>query len=97
MNNLRTVITDTTDDVLAQIGKVNPIAPPGSAKFETIVSWITWGAIIAAVVGLIIGGVLLAYERSQGSGGDAKNKIIGGMVGAVVIGVAAGIVNQLAL
>lgn len=84
-------------DVLAQIGDVDPTPPPGADKFNTLLSWVMWGAIIFCIAGLIIGAVALAYERSQGTGGEGKQKIIGAMIGAVIIGIAAGLVNSLVL
>ncbi|HEY9315023.1 hypothetical protein [Williamsia sp.] len=83
-------------DVLAQIGTEAPVAPPGVDKFNLLLSWVKWGGIILAIAGLVIGGVALAYERNGGHGGDAKAKIMAAMIGAVVIGLAPTLVNQLA-
>lgn len=90
MNTVNTMI-------LAEIGKVSPSAPPGAGKFEMLLGWVMWAAMIGSIIGIVIAGVYLAYQRSQGGGGDAQAKIGWAMVGAVIIGTAAGIVNMLVL
>ncbi|CAN5672816.1 hypothetical protein AC1659_28305 [Rhodococcus erythropolis] len=82
-------------DVLAQIGTNPPQRPPGADKFDMLLSWVKWGGVILAVAGLVIGGVMLAMERNGTRDGDGKGKIIGAMIGAVVIGLAPAVINQL--
>ncbi|MBM9838635.1 hypothetical protein JO861_18980 [Rhodococcus hoagii] len=94
---LNTAYRASTVEVLAQIGDVPPAAPPGSEKFLMILSWIIWGAVIFCIVGFVVAGALLAHQRIQGGGGDAQNKIVGAMVGAVIIGLAGTIVNTLVM
>lgn len=83
--------------ILADIGNVSPSAPPGADKFETILGWTLWGAVIACVVGFIIAGAVLVYQRAQGGTSDAQAKLAWGMVGAVIIGISSTLVNTLAL
>ncbi|MEU2004655.1 hypothetical protein ACH47B_27005 [Rhodococcus sp. NPDC019627] len=83
-------------DVLAQIGTEPPQPPPGVDKFLMLLSWVKWGGVVLAIAGLVIGGVMLAMERSGARDGDGKSKIVGAMIGAVVIGLAPAVINQLA-
>ncbi|WP_430336155.1 hypothetical protein [Rhodococcus sp. ACT016] len=94
---LSTAYHASTVEVLAQIGDVKPAAPPGSERFLMIMSWVIWGAVIFCIVGLVIAGAMLAYQRMQGGGGDAQMKIVGAMVGAVIIGLAGTLVNTLVM
>ncbi|MET3642741.1 hypothetical protein ABIC73_004344 [Prescottella equi] len=94
---LNTAYHAGTVDVLAQIGKVDPAPPPGFEKFLMIMSWIIWGAVIFCIIGLVIAGAMLAYQRMQGGGGDAQMKIVGAMVGAVIIGLAGTLINTLVM
>lgn len=94
---LNTAYHASTVEVLAQIGDVKPAPPPGFEKFLTIMSWIIWGAVIFCIIGLVVAGALLAYQRMQGGGGDAQMKIVGAMVGAVIIGLAGTLINTLVM
>ena len=45
MNTVNTLI-------LAEIGKVSPSAPPGSGKFEMLLGWVMWAAMIGSIIGI---------------------------------------------
>lgn len=95
-------LTASTTTFLAQsIGDVSPQAPDGPTgdKILTLLSWLMWGCIIAAVAGIMICGAMLAYEKISGGGqgGNATGKLVGGLFGSIVIGGAAGLVNMLVL
>lgn len=96
-----TALTASTTTFLAQnIGDVSPQAPDGRTgeKILTLLSWLMWGCIIAAVAGIMICGAMLAYEKISGGGqGGATGKLVGGLFGSIVIGGAAGLVNMLVL
>lgn len=98
---MTTTLPASTAAFLAQnIGDVNPAAPDGATgdKILTLLSWLMWGCIIAAVAGIMICGAMLAYEKISGGGqGNATGKLVGGLFGSIVIGGAAGLVNMLAL
>ena len=81
---------------LADAITVNPTAPPGSQKLLTIVSWVGWGAMLAAVVALVIAGAKFGYEKSHGTAGnEAATKVAWTLVGCVVIATAGGLVGAL--
>ena len=96
-----TTLTASTTTFLAQnIGDVSPQAPDGRTgeKILTLLSWLMWGCIIAAVAGIMICGAMLAYEKISGGGqSNATGKLVGGLLGSIVIGGAAGLVNMLVL
>ncbi|HEY9312853.1 MULTISPECIES: hypothetical protein [Nocardiaceae] len=82
-------------DVLAQIGNEAPQPIPGVEKFGLLMSWLKYGGIFLAVCGLIVGGIMLAMERNGTRDGDGKARIVGAMIGSVVIGLAPAVINQL--
>lgn len=94
-----TTYTAATVSILAQDFNFNPTPPDGGfgAKITTLVGWAMWGCIIASIVGIMICGSMLAYERITGGGGGASTKLVGGLVGSILIGSASGLVQGLAL
>lgn len=94
------MLTTTATVVLAQnIGDVDPSAPSGEFgdKMNMLLGWLMWGCIFASVAAIMICGATLGYQRMTGGGGDSTGKLVGGLVGAVIIGGAAGLVNGLIL
>ena len=94
------MLTTAATVVLAQnIGDVDPTAPSGEfgEKINMLMSWLMWGCIFASVAAIMICGATLGYQRMTGGGGDSTGKLVGGLVGAVIIGGAAGLVNGLIL
>ena len=92
----RTTLLATAASVLAQVpdpgsGK----KPPGFEKFNTILSWAAWIAIGVCVLGLIICGGKMAIEHRSGGGGGLQGQVGSVMIGCVLIGTAAGIVQAL--
>lgn len=97
---MNTTLTSSTTTFLAQnIGDVDPTPPTGGAgdKILLLLSILMWGCIIAAVAGLMLCGAMLAYEKIAGGQGNATGKLVGGLVGSIIIGSAAGLVNMLVL
>ena len=73
-----------------------PSPPPGSDKFLTIVSWAGWGAMLGAILALVIAGVRFGYQKRNGG---ATNEEVSGvgwtMVGCVLIAIAGSLVGAL--
>jgi hypothetical protein len=64
---------------------------PGSAAVQKLLDWGGWFALAASLGGLIIGAGMWAHSSSSGSyGGVHKGKqyVLGGAIGALVLGVA---------
>ena len=90
------MLAQTVLDLAADSITVNPSPPPGSDKLLTIVSWVGWGAMIAAVVALVIAGAKFGYEKSHGTASnEAATRVGWTLVGCVVIAMAGGLVGAL--
>lgn len=95
-----TSLTASTMFLAQDIGDVDPTPPTGETgdKILTLLSWLMWGCIIAAVAGIMICGAMLAYEKITGGGqGNGAGKLVGALFGCILIGGAAGLANMLAL
>jgi len=44
-------------------------APPGSARFLTLLGWASWGASIAGVIGFIAVAIGMMVSHTRGTGG----------------------------
>jgi hypothetical protein len=85
---------------LAAGGVPNPgsgQAPPGSAKFITIIKWLAWIIFSVCVAGLLAGaGTMAIHHRRHGGGGEAAQGLVMPMIAAVVAASASGIIGVLA-
>lgn len=71
-----------------------PTAPPGADKILVIVGWISWFAVIAGVIGIIIVGISMFFNHHQGRGSsEAAGKLGYVFGGLVLIGAAGTIVS----
>lgn len=96
---MNATITAATVSVLAQDIDVVPTIPDNGVgeKVTMLLGWLMWGCIVAAIGGVMICGAMLAYEKISGGHGGATGKLVGGLVGAIIIGSAAGLINGLVL
>lgn len=46
-------------------------APPGSEHFMTLLSWVSWGASIAGVIGFIAVAIGMMVSHTRGTGGTS--------------------------
>jgi hypothetical protein len=86
---------------LAQVPDAAPDGSmPGAALVLKILGWLKWGALAAAVIG-IMGGAIAAgvghYGGHVGAAQAARKWILGGAASAVLAGMAHSIANQLYL
>jgi hypothetical protein len=85
--------------VAAVIGiDVNPTpqAPPGvESTVQTILNWLMWGGLIAAIIGFIAGGITLMISNERGMGNENVKKLGYVCMGAVVVSAAAGLAKVL--
>jgi hypothetical protein len=87
---------------LAAPGDVPDAAPdatmPGAALVGKILGWLKWGALAAAVIG-ILGGAIAAgvghFGGNFGASAAARKWILGGAAAAVLAGMAHSIATQL--
>ncbi|OCH81457.1 hypothetical protein [Gordonia sp. UCD-TK1] len=76
--------------------EVAPQAPPGSEKFMLLVSWVGWGACLAAVAALMIAGGKFGFDRHQGTAdSESASKVAKTCVGCVIIAIAGALVGAL--
>ena len=93
-------LTSAATAFLAQdIGGVDPTLPTGEAgeKINLLMSWLMGLCIVGAVAGMTICGAKLAVSKISGTSGENGAGVVWGLVGSIVIGAAAGLVNMLAL
>lgn len=73
-----------------------PAPPPGSDKFLTIVSWAGWGAMLAAIVALVIAGAKFGFQKNHGGAtNEEAGKVGWTLVGCVLIAIAGSLVGAL--
>ncbi|OZC83414.1 hypothetical protein CH282_15750 [Rhodococcus sp. 06-418-1B] len=91
-----TIAASATTFLAQNIGDVTPSAPTGDAgdKILMLLSWLMWGCIIGAIAGIMICGAMLAFEKITNGQGNATGKLVGGLIGSIIIGSAAGLVNM---
>lgn len=73
----------------------DPIQPPGTEGFTTIMGWAKWVALAMCVLGLFAAGALMAVHSRRGEGGEHAGKIAMALGGVVVISAAASLVGFL--
>jgi Family of unknown function (DUF6112) len=74
----------------------NPSALPGSATFQSLVNAVTWFALVACLVAVIIGAVTWAFGSSSTNAAAAskgQKTVAGGIIGAVIIGASSILIN----
>ena len=86
--------------VLAQID-VTPSNEglPGADFWQQVLGWLAWGGLAGSLASLLIGGAVWGVgHASRHSMGASRGKAfaLGGMAGAILVGLAATIVNTLA-
>lgn len=89
MNTLKSAI------YLAVLDPGQGVAPPGSDKVTTAVSWIAWGVLAACVAGLLFCAAKMALSHRQGSGGEHGSALGWVMAACIVAGSASGLVGAL--
>jgi len=85
--------------VLAQI-EVTPsnAGLPGAAFWQQVLGWLAWGGLAGSLASMLIGGAVWGLSHAGGqSHGVSRGKTfaLGGMAGAILVGLAATIVNTL--
>ncbi len=73
----------------------DPATPPGASQFETVVGWIKWIALTVCIIGIIIGGALMAIKSRSGEGGEQLGRIGMALAGVVIISGAFALVTAL--
>lgn len=82
----------------AQVPSTSPDSSvPGGSVLQKILGWAMYGGLAICVLAMIVGGAMWGFSQSNGAmggrEGDGKKMVMGGGVGAVIIGVAVAFVN----
>ena len=84
--------THLTTVVLAATPTFSPTGgAPGSGAIQQLLNWGGWFALAASLAGIIIGAGMWAHSSTTGSYGGVhrgKQYVLGGAVGALLLGVA---------
>ncbi|GAA3514516.1 hypothetical protein [Georgenia daeguensis] len=73
----------------------DPIQPPGTEGFTSIMGWVKWLALAICIVGLMVAGALMAIQSRRGEGGEHAGKIGMALGGVIVISAAGSLVGFL--
>ena len=92
-------LTQAATDVVAlvplQVADPNPVQPPGTEGFTSIMGWAKWVAHAVCVLGLIAAGALMAIQSRRGEGGEHVGRIGMALGGVIVISAAGALVGFL--
>ncbi len=92
-------LTQAATDFVAllplQVPDPNPVQPPGTEGFTSIMGWAKWVALAVCVLGLIAAGALMAIQSRRGEGGEHVGKIGMALGGVIVISAAGSLVGFL--
>ena len=87
--------TDVVALVPLQVPDPNPVQPPGTEGFTSIMGWAKWVALAVCVLGLIAAGALMAIQSRRGEGGEHVGRIGMALGGVIVISAAGALVGFL--
>ncbi|GAA4193475.1 hypothetical protein GCM10022219_15300 [Microbacterium oryzae] len=99
MSMLATVLATGSDLLTAVplgIPNPDPVQPPGTEGFNTVMGWAKWVALAVCILGLFAAGALMAINSRRGEGGEHVGKIGMALAGVIVISAAAALIGFLA-
>ncbi|MDO5645932.1 MAG: hypothetical protein Q4G21_09660 [Dermabacter sp.] len=83
-------------EIIAQVPDPDPVQPPGTEGFTTVMGWGKWVALAVCILGLFAAGALMSIQSRRGEGGEHVGKIGMALGGVIVISAAAALVGFLA-
>lgn len=92
---LLAIATETATQLLPLMPDPDPLQPPGTEGFTSIMAWVKWIALAVCVIGLIAVGAMMAIQGRRGEGGELAGKIGMALGGVVLISGAASLVGFL--
>lgn len=98
MSTLHVLVTAANDFasiVPLAVPDPEPVQPPGTSGFTTIMGWVKWVALAVCVIGIIVAGALMAINSRRGEGGEHAGRIGFALGGVIVISAAASLVGFL--
>ncbi|WP_328810562.1 hypothetical protein [Rhodococcus sp. NBC_00294] len=96
---LSTLRADVTIFIAQNIGDVEPIMPSGEFgdKINMLMGWLMMGCILGSVAAISICSAKLGFDRLAGRSSDSTSALVHILIGAVILGGGAGLVNGLVL
>lgn len=89
-------IISAAADVVQNVPDPQPVQPPGTEGFTTVLGWAKWLALAVCILGLFGAGALMAIQSRRGEGGEHVGKIGMALGGVIIISAAASLVGFLA-
>ncbi|GMA33657.1 hypothetical protein [Litorihabitans aurantiacus] len=74
-----------------------PQRPEGLSGIDTLLNVVMWGGFVVCILALIVGGVLVALAAmGRTTAADLLPKVAYPLVGAIIVGAAAGLIGMFA-
>lgn len=89
MNTLTTLYTG----LVSALPDPAPVQPPGTEGFVTILGWAKWVGLVAAILAIIVGGMMMMFNARRGEGGENVARIGWVLAGVILIGSATALVG----
>ncbi|WP_237564216.1 hypothetical protein [Actinomyces sp. 432] len=89
------VMTEAMLSLPLDLPDPEPVQPPGTEGFTSIMGWAKWIALAVCILGLFVAGALMAIQSRRGEGGEHVGKIGMALGGVIVISAAASLVGFL--
>lgn len=89
------VLATVPQQVIAQVPDPDPIQPPGTEGFTSIMGWAKWVALAVCVLGLFAVGALMAIQSRRGEGGEHVGRLGMALGGVIIISAAGALVGFL--
>ncbi|GAB2655695.1 hypothetical protein ACWDYH_33680 [Nocardia goodfellowii] len=85
----------TAFDVLAQISKSSPEAPPVAEQLQQMLSYLTWLVLGSGIAAIVFAAARFAWEKWTGSWLESPKMVAGAMIGGLLATSAGTIMNTL--
>lgn len=96
LHTLTAAATDLVAVLPLQIPNPDPIQPPGTQGFLSIMGWAKWVALAVTILGLIAAGAMMSFNSRRGEGGEHVGRVGMALVGVIIIAAATSLVGFLA-
>lgn len=96
LHSLTIAATEFAAMLPLQIPNPDPVQPPGTQGFLSIMGWAKWVALAIAILGIIAIGAMMTISSRRGEGGEHVGKLGMALVGVIIISAAAALVGFLA-
>lgn len=79
--------------IVTAIPNPDPVQPPGTDSFTTIMGWAKWVALIILVLCLIGAGAMMGINSRRGEGSETLTWVMRILAGAIVVSAAGTIIG----